>query len=368
MFRQIDKPRRVLQPPFDVAVVVPTVLRPDLARAIRSIYAQDFDGRVQILLGIDEILGDPALIGTLAAECPASMDFSWLDPGYSTSVRHGGLYPNRFSGALRTILTYLANSQRVAYLDDDNWWAPDHLSSLLAAVDGADWAYGQRWMVDPRTLGPICIDDWESVGPDRGMFAADLGGFVDTNSLLIDKLACEAVLPLWGRTLFSNRADGEDRVVFHALRTRFRGRATGIASTYYLIDETDMLAPARQVHFRRQGYDWADPPAPAAPPAFDLPTPEVARSRRLTGLLNAVRRQAAAGDWPAAYALIERLLVLAPGNRAVLRQMGRLCIGMGQTADARAIFEVLRAEDPSDRETLAAITALDASPKLAAAR
>lgn len=356
------------QIPVDVAVVIPTVLRPSLARAVRSIFAQDLDGRIQILIGIDTVGGDAGVLDALYRDCPAHIDLDILDLGYSTSRRNGGLYPCGYGGALRTILSFQANSRHVAYLDDDNWWAPDHLSSLLAAVDGADWAYGQRWMVDPRTLGPICIDDWESVGPDRGMFAADLGGFVDTNSLLIDKLACEAVLPLWGRTLFSNRADGEDRVVFHALRTRFRGRATGIASTYYLIDETDMLAPARQVHFRRQGYDWADPPAPAAPPAFDLPTPEVARSRRLTGLLNAVRRQAAAGDWPAAYALIERLLVLAPGNRAVLRQMGRLCIGMGQTADARAIFEVLRAEDPSDRETLAAITALDASPKLAAAR
>ena len=37
-----------------------TVVRPSLARAIRSVYAQRFDGRVQILIGIDRMEGDRA--------------------------------------------------------------------------------------------------------------------------------------------------------------------------------------------------------------------------------------------------------------------------------------------------------------------
>jgi len=38
---------------FDAAVVIPTTLRPTLARAIESVYAQRFTGTIQILIGLD---------------------------------------------------------------------------------------------------------------------------------------------------------------------------------------------------------------------------------------------------------------------------------------------------------------------------
>ena len=42
-----------LQTSFDVAVVMPTLLRPSLKRAVESVFAQDVRGRVQILIGVD---------------------------------------------------------------------------------------------------------------------------------------------------------------------------------------------------------------------------------------------------------------------------------------------------------------------------
>ena len=333
MFRQIDKPRRVLQPPFDVAVVVPTVLRPDLARAIRSIYAQDFDGRVQILLGIDEILGDPALIGTLAAECPASMDFSWLDPGYSTSVRHGGLYPNRFSGALRTILTYLANSRLVAYLDDDNWWATDHLSTLVETIADADWAFSQRLFVEAATGEPICVDQWESVGPDAGVFQEKFGGFVDPSSLMIDKLACHEVAPLWSLASFDD-GTGEDRLVFRMLKTHFRGRASGRATSYYIVSPEDPMHAARMHMLRaagislpsdraRGGQSLAEVmaalgPAPAPPAGVATPPEASLLTRELIARLNPRDLLVLAAGPEAATALMLADAVAAAGSDARL--------------------------------------------------
>jgi hypothetical protein len=169
-----------------------------------------------------------------------------VDPGYSTSVRHGGLHANQFSGALRTILTYLANSRHVAYLDDDNWFAPDHLSSLLAA--GGDWAYARRWFVADDT--PLCVDDWESVGPGAGVYAEQYGGFVDPSSLMLDKLACINVAPLWSMAPFPD-GSGEDRLVFEALRSQYRGAATGKATSYYRMQPRDAMHLER-LHVMRQ--------------------------------------------------------------------------------------------------------------------
>ena len=95
-----------LQRPVDVAVIMPTIIRSTMKEALQSVFRQ--------------------------AHCCVNVIY----PGYSTSVRHGGLHPAYDGGVLRCVLTYLANSRYVAYLDDDNWWADNHLSSMLAAKPG----------------------------------------------------------------------------------------------------------------------------------------------------------------------------------------------------------------------------------------
>ncbi len=237
-----------LQTPFAAAVVVPTILRPSLLQAVRSVFAQDLPGRIQLLIGVDIAEGDPAILEVLRAECPSRVHLTIVDPGYSTSVRHGGLHANRFSGALRTILTYLANSRHVAYLDDDNWFAPDHLSSLLEACDA--WAYSRRWFVVDDT--PLCVDDWESTGPGSGVYAEQYGGFVDPSSLMIDKIACPNVLPLWSMSPFAD-GSGEDRLVFEALRSQYHGVGTDKPTSYYRMHPRDGMHLERLRVFRQRG-------------------------------------------------------------------------------------------------------------------
>jgi glycosyltransferase involved in cell wall biosynthesis len=129
-----------LQEPMDAAVVIPTVLRPHLMRALRSVFAQEFVGHIHILVGVDNVKGDLAQIDAVCTERPSNCVVQVFWPGYSTSVRHGGLTPPGDGGALRAVLTYLANSPYVAYLDDDNWWHPGHLAQLRQAVENAEWA------------------------------------------------------------------------------------------------------------------------------------------------------------------------------------------------------------------------------------
>jgi WD40 repeat protein len=243
----------ILQTPFDAAVVIPTILRPSLWRAVESIFRQRFAWRIQILIGIDKPVGDRAVLDEICRECTAHCVVSILELGYSTSIRHGGLYPARDGGVLRTILSYAAHSRYVAYLDDDNWWAENHLASLLEAVQGHDWAYSWRWFVDPDTPRPLCIDTWESVGSDAGIFREKFGGFVDPNTLLLDKLACEPVLRWWSIPLPDDAVGmSADRQVFRLLRTQYRGRATGQATCYYRMDPKDGMQPLRQRMMRQQ--------------------------------------------------------------------------------------------------------------------
>ncbi|MDP1614136.1 MAG: tetratricopeptide repeat-containing glycosyltransferase family protein [Sulfuritalea sp.] len=235
-----------LQTPFDVAVIMPTVGRDCILDAVRAVYAQQDVGRIQLLIGVDVPRGDFTRLHELLEATPAHVTPCLFHPGYSTSRRHGGLHPAFDGGVLRTVLSYLANARYLAYLDDDNWWAPTHLSSLLSAVQGRNWAFALRWFVHPESRQPVCVDEWESVGPGRGDFLKKFGGWVDPNCLLIDKLACEPALRWWSIPLPGGSGSmAADRHVYHWLQKHGPPGETGSASTYYLMQAQDILHPRR---------------------------------------------------------------------------------------------------------------------------
>jgi len=259
--RQDADPDFDLQQPMEAAVVMPTVLRPSIVAALRSVFAQTVEGRIHILVGIDAPLGDMALLDQALLGRPPNMAVQLFYPGFSTSVRHGGLSPARDGGALRTVLSQLANSPYVAYLDDDNWWGPDHLAQLCSALrDGeADCAFAHslRWFVHPDSLRPVCVDAWESVGVGAGIFAQRFNGFIDPNCLMIDKRVCPEVLALWQVPLAGDpKAMSADRTVFTHLQSQHRGIGTGQPSSFYRLDPTDGLHGLRMQLFGAQ-YEQA---------------------------------------------------------------------------------------------------------------
>lgn len=277
------KPTRPFSPPFlkglqgsqiasvqesaDFAVVLPTVLSPTITDAIQSVFNQRFHGTIQLLIGIDAGSDDFARVEQFCHSVPDRQSVLLCYPGYSTSLRHGGLHAAWDGGALRTVLSYLANSRYVAYLDDDNTWSDDHLASMHSVLAaGAEWAYALRWFVHPGSRRPICQDEWESVGPGAGYFNGRVdptgrgyfNGWVDPNCLALDKLACEAVLRWWSiPTPNSLNGMNADRNVFRILSTEFRGAPTNLHSVFYQITETDLMHPYRLNVIGEQRYHEA---------------------------------------------------------------------------------------------------------------
>ena len=245
---------------FAAAVVIPTILRPSLLRAVQSVYAQDALGALQLLIGIDKKVGDSALLEQIVSLKPDNWVLTLCDLGYSTAVRNGGIYPAGDGGALRTILSYAANSPFVAYLDDDNWWAPDHLSSLLRAIAGAHWAFSLRWFVEEATQQPMAVDSWESVGPGRGVYQKKFGGFCDTNTLLLDKIGCEPVLRWWCRALPADKSGmSADREVFNLLR-HYKGTGSGKPTCFYTMQPSDGMHSSRMRQIQQLAKQPSPPP------------------------------------------------------------------------------------------------------------
>ncbi|KQW90828.1 MULTISPECIES: hypothetical protein [unclassified Phenylobacterium] len=215
------------QTPSDVAVVMPTVLRASITAAVESVFRQDLDGRIQVLIGVDAPGQAPPELLALIARRPARVSVILLQLPYSTSIRHGGVHQATDGGSLRSLLTFMANSRHVAYLDDDNSWTPEHLSGLLAAVQGKAWAYSLRMLVEAASGRELGIDRWDSVGPGRGRFAAQ-GGFVDPNCLLIDKLIALRTLARWSQ----GPGMQSDRAFFDAIRLGQHGHVPRATARY----------------------------------------------------------------------------------------------------------------------------------------
>ena len=117
---------------------------------------------------------------------------------------------------------------------------------------GYDWAYSKRWFVDPDSLEPLCEDRWESVDADQSIFRDKFGGFVDPNTLLIDKQACESVLPWWAIPLEGDaKGMSADRNVFRLLKAHFHGIATNRATCFYRLDPRDGLHPMRMARIQQ---------------------------------------------------------------------------------------------------------------------
>ncbi|HWF01739.1 MAG TPA: hypothetical protein VG248_18215 [Caulobacteraceae bacterium] len=237
----------------DIAIVTQTVCRASLLRAARSVFSQAGALRIHLLIGVDvaRFASSEAMAAAVQAEAPANVTVTWLDVGYSTSARHGGVHACRFGGALRSVLSFLADARHVVYLDDDDWLHPEHCRTVLAAVQGVKWAFPLSIYADGDSGEPLGVDGIESVGVGAGIYAQKLGGFVRPSGLCIDKLALLHVLHLWSRA-GTPAGDGEDRLIFNAIRTEPH-RCTGRATVYCAIDPSDAMHATRLAWLRSQG-------------------------------------------------------------------------------------------------------------------
>lgn len=126
-----------------VTVVVPTHDRPELLnRAVRSALAQDYYP-LDIVVVHD---GPPASF-------PA--DHSWGLLPRADCVREHILPQNHGAGGAvpRNYALWLAAGPLISYLDDDNAWKSDHVSSVVMAMRGADVPFGYSSMeVDGKDM------------------------------------------------------------------------------------------------------------------------------------------------------------------------------------------------------------------------
>lgn len=236
----------------DIAIVICTVCRESLLRAIGSIYEQAYAGPIQVLIGvdIDAFDNEAKLQQVIFENCPPHIQVNWVNMGYSTSQRHGGVHSCFYGGSLRTSLSFLANSQYIMYLDDDDWLGPNHCTDVLNAIQNKSWAFSYSIYADGNEGIGICTDEIESVGVGEGIYKDRFGGFVRPSGLLLDKNQLSHLLHLWSSSPYPS-GDGEDRLIFEHLRHLDHG-CTSSPSVYYALDPKDGAHEIRMNFIKKQ--------------------------------------------------------------------------------------------------------------------
>lgn len=165
---------------------------------------------------------------------------------------------------------FLINGDYLCYLDEDNWYDPNHVDALVKLVSGnqLDWAYSLRKVVD-RDGNFVCLDDCESLGKWE-----HLDGFhlVDTNCYFLRKDIAVAVADTWYakfrqlRQISQNMyGNNPDFALCELLLDKYpKVETTGIYSVNYRLGSSESSVPLQFFYHYNQakqqqypnGFPW----------------------------------------------------------------------------------------------------------------
>jgi len=139
----------------------------------------------------------------------------------------GGFYGHRIYAAFG----HLVNTDYVLLLDQDNFMDPNHVSSLIAAIEknGWQWAHSLRKIVD-KDGNYLCLDDCESLGR-WPIYLGEGHHLVDTSCYCIKREVFAQISGAW------HWGWGGDRRFLGAISQHFTSWGTsGVYTLNYRLD------------------------------------------------------------------------------------------------------------------------------------
>ena len=142
-----------------------------------------------------------------------------------TNVGANGFYGHRIYAAF----SHLVNEDYILFLDQDNWIEPNHVESLVTAIEtnNSQWSYTLRNIMEPDGTF-VCRDDCESLGK-WPMWKGDYA-HIDTSCYCLPRQIAVAISSAW------HGSWGQDRIVYQTLRSHFNNYScnfTYIISIYF---------------------------------------------------------------------------------------------------------------------------------------
>ncbi len=243
-----------------VTVITSSIGRSELRQCIESVRAQTHPARHMIYVNGPKYHGAAQLV---LREYPDVHAF-YL-PEETGDYGTGGSMADVFAAA-----PFLTRSDWVFYLDDDNFYEPDHIQSVMTMVKEhhLEWAYSLRRLVD-KDGQYICDDDWCSIGAYQPRLANPGTRILDNSCFAVSRRLAQRYALAW--TVLPIVADRCFQMVL--TENGHRHGCTAIASVNYRLGTGTANATREQVLAMRD--DWFEKSKSQYPDGFPWRTPQV---------------------------------------------------------------------------------------------
>ena len=138
-------------------VITPTTGAPELEDAIKSVSTQTYTDVDHLVVCDGEKFKEPTdyIVNKVCEGSGAQVCYLPYNTGSN------GFYGHRIMAAF----SHLVNHDVVLFLDQDNWFEPTHVETLVSEIKlfNLDWAYSLRKIYD-KDKTYICDDNCESLG------------------------------------------------------------------------------------------------------------------------------------------------------------------------------------------------------------
>lgn len=191
-----------------VCVIIATIGKDSLERAIDSLYRQTYrrgPGGLQCLVVVD----GPEFDHNARAvyhDAIRKRDADWINIiTLPENTGAKGYRCFRIYGAM----PMLVNQDWIAYLDDDNWFEPDHIANCVEACRRAplDWCFTLRNIWHEGKL--LCPDHCESVGLWPTWYDRSKR-HIDTNCYFMRRELAVSVAQFWHRSRYDDKGEVQE--------------------------------------------------------------------------------------------------------------------------------------------------------------
>lgn len=205
-----------------IAIVTPTIGSEHFAQCLGSVQEQTYSDLTHYIF-IDGEEHYDAVSSVVAERTDATKPIKTV---FLEENIGKGWYGHRVYAAC----SFLVNADVICYLDEDNWFEPNHVDSLVKKIQrGNDWAYALR-KIYSKTGDYICDDNCESLGKWPVYFNHQVF-HIDTSSFAVKRdIALQIGHSWYGQW-------GADRQFFMTLKEYFpRFDCTNEHSLCYRLD------------------------------------------------------------------------------------------------------------------------------------
>lgn len=197
-----------------VTVITATTGNPQLGRCLQSVQQQTFE-QLKHFIVPDGIQHRDKVHEAIKSLGDLRRNFCVMTLPYPTGKF--GWCGHRIYAAV----SVLCNTEFVCFLDDDNWFEPDHVASLFAEIRAAKaaWGFSLRRIFDADG-NFVAPDNCESLGSLHPTYMDDNDRLIDTNCYMLHRDVAVTAAPTWYGPA-RPRGIGADRVVTRFLLTNF---------------------------------------------------------------------------------------------------------------------------------------------------